>query len=111
MIFDMDEDGLHTLFKPYQALLMEHIWELNREGRVGVNSGEAHRFLEGTPEKKSRASVINFLNEMVDEGVLEFEKASGKGGYHRVYYPKMNKEGFAEYIIKMINDKLKEIFI
>ncbi len=29
MKFDTKQEGLRTLFKPYQALLMEHIWDLN----------------------------------------------------------------------------------
>jgi hypothetical protein len=111
MKFNTDENGLHTLFKPYQALLIEHIWDLNKEGRVGINSRGAHRFLQGTPEKMSRASAIIFLNEMVDEGVLEYEEKSGKGGYHRVYYPKTNREEFAVYVKELINNKLKEIFL
>ena len=110
MIFDTDKDGLHTLFRPYQALLIEHIWDLNKEGRVGINSGQAHRFLQGTPEKKSRASVILFLNKMVDEGILEFEEESGKGGYHRIYYPKMDREEFAVYVTELMKNKLKEVF-
>ena len=93
-----------------QVLLLEHLWELNSESRVGVNSGQAHRYLLDKPEKMSRASVILFLNEMVDEGFLDYEEKSGKGGYHRVYYPKMNKGQFAVYITELINNKLKEVF-
>ena len=110
MKFDTEKDGLQTLFKPYQALLIEHIWELNRKGRVGINSGQAHRFLQGTPEKMSRATVILFLNEMVDEGILEYEEKSGKGGYHRVYYPKMDREEFSVYVTELIKKKLSEAF-
>ena len=111
MKFDIEKDGLHTLFRPYQALLIEHIWELNRNARVGINSGQAHRFLQGTPEKMSRASVINSLNDMVDERILEYEEKSGKGGYHRVYYPKMDREEFAVYITELMKNKLKEVFL
>ena len=110
MKFDTEKDGLQTLFKPYQVLLIEHIWDLNKAGRVGINSGQAHRFLQDTPEKMSRATVILFLNDMVDEGVLEYEERSGKGGYHRVYYPKMDREGFAVYVTELINSKLKGVF-
>ncbi len=110
MRFDTEKDGLHTLFRPYQALLIEHLWDLNRNARVGINSRQAHRFLQDTPEKKSRASVINSLNDMVDEGILEYEERSGKGGYHRVYYPKMDRGEFAVYVTELIKKKLKEAF-
>jgi hypothetical protein len=39
MKFDTSKEGLHTLFKPYQAALMEYIWELNNPSRPGVTSG------------------------------------------------------------------------
>jgi predicted transcriptional regulator len=110
MRFDMSEKGLLTLFKPYQAALMEHIWELNNPGRIGITSGQAHEFLKGHPDSKSRASVIFFLNDMVEEGVLTYEEESGKGGYHRVYYPRMDREQFALHVVETITDKLKEVF-
>jgi predicted transcriptional regulator len=110
MIFDTSGEGLLTLFKPYQAALMEHIWELNNPGRTGVTSGQAYKFLQNHPDSKSRASVIFFLNEMVAEGVLEYEEESGKGGYHRVYYPRMDREQFARHIVETINKKLNEVF-
>jgi len=110
MKFDTSEKGLLTLFKPYQAALLEYIWELNNPSRTGITSGQAYEFLKDHPDRKSRASVIFFLNDMVDEGVLSYKERTGKGGYHRVYYPKMDRERFAQHVAKTINDKLKEAF-
>lgn len=87
MKFDTSKQGLLTLFKPYQAALLEHIWKLNNPERKGITSGQAHEFLQNHPDSKSRTSVINFLNDMTDEGILEYEEESGKGGYHMIYYP------------------------
>jgi len=86
---------------------------LNEETRTGLTSGQAHGFIQGTEEKElmmSRASVIFFLNDMIEEGVLEYEEESGKGGFHRVYYPKMDRRQFADHVTKTITDKLKEVF-
>ncbi len=110
MKFDTTQKGLLTIFKPYQAALLEHIWKLNNPSRTGVTSNKAHKFLLDHPDKKSRASVINSLNDMVDEGILSYEEESGKGGYHRVYYPKMDRKQFSEYAAKTITDKLHEVF-
>jgi len=110
MIFDTKKEGLLTRFKPYHAVLMEHIWDLNENERVRITSGEAHQFLLGKPEKKSRAAVIFFLNDMVEEGILGYEERTGKGGYHRVYYPLMDREGFQKDITEKINSKLKKVF-
>ena len=110
MEFDTEKEGLHTLFKPYQALLLEWIWGLNEEEKVGVNSNQAHKHLGNSPEKKSRASVIFFLNDMVDEEILTYEEKSGKGGYHRVYYPAMNRKEFEAHVKETIKAKLEEVF-
>jgi predicted transcriptional regulator len=110
MKFDTSENGLLTLFRPYQAALLEHIWEQNNPQRTGITSGQAYEYLKDHPDSKSRASVIFFMNDMVEEGFLEYEEESGKGGYHRVYYPKMNREQFVTHVTKPISDKLKEIF-
>ena len=42
MNFDTSEKGLLTLFKPYQAALLEHIWELNNPERTGIKSSQAY---------------------------------------------------------------------
>jgi len=110
MIFDTSEKGLLTIFKPYRAALMDYIWELNNPERTGVKSGQAYEFLKDNPDSKSRASYIFFLNDMVEEGILEYEEQSGKGGYHRVYYPKMNREQFARHVVETITSKLREVF-
>ena len=110
MKFDTSEKGLLTLFKPYHAALMEQIWKLNNPGRTGITSGQAYEFLKDHPESKSRASMIFFLNDMVEEGILTYEEKTGKGGYHRVYYPKMNREQFARHVVETITKKLKEVF-
>jgi hypothetical protein len=112
MIFDTEKDGLQAIFKPYQAFLMEHIWEVNSEARTGTTSGQAHERLHKTGDEDlmmSRASVIFFFNDMVEEGVLEMEEVSGKGGYHGVYYPKMTREEFGQYIVSAIIEKLKTL--
>jgi len=113
MKFDTSKNGLNTMFRPYQVALLEHIWDLNSETRTGITSSQAYTFLWQTDDRelrKSRASVIFSLNDMVDDGILEYEEESGKGGYHRVYYPKMNREEFGKHVKKTITDKLKEVF-
>jgi len=54
----------------------------------------------------SRASVINFLNAMVDEGVLIYRETTGKGGYRRIYSPKYDERGFRKYIAKTVIESL-----
>lgn len=59
-------------------------------------SGAVHTQLINDMGNKhpSRASVINFLNLLVESGYVEYETRTGKGGYHRVYTLKGTKEDF-----------------
>ena len=73
-----------------------------------VNSRNSWKYVNEQldPDTVSRASVINFLNECVDEGYLQYEETTGKGGYHRVYNAAMDLDGFWRYVYQEVNDKL-----
>lgn len=104
---DLRRSGLPMLFRKYQHYLLEHIWK-NADKNNAIGSGKAHEFILTTDDKKSRASIIFFLNDMVDEGVLGWHDRTGKGGHHRLYYPLMTEEQFWGYIAKNVHTKLIE---
>lgn len=108
--FDPEESGLSKVFREYQIEAMRFLWGRNEEGAVSrevwANVNEA---LEGG-KSISRASIINFLNAMVDEGVLGYTERSGKGGYHRVYIPKMGEGDFARFLVKTLLSSLMKDF-
>ena len=113
MKFDTSQEGLLTLFISYQAALLEHIWDINRDKRMGTESSQAHEFLRQTGDRKlmrSRASVINFLNKMVEEGVLSYEDRAKRGGHYKVYFPEMSREEFENHVVETITTKLEEVF-
>ena len=58
----------------------------------------------------SRASIINFLNDMVEKGVLNYRERTGKGGYHRVYFPAFDEEGFKRHVAKTVISKLSDMW-
>jgi len=58
----------------------------------------------------SRASVIFFLNRMVDQGVLSYTTATGKGGHHRVYYSILDEKAYKKHILKTIVESLMRDF-
>ena len=43
---------------------------------------------------------------MVDEGVLDYEERTGKGGYHRVYRPKLDESSFKRYVAQVMISSL-----
>ena len=99
--FDPESRGLSKVFKDYQQEALRAVWQ-SEEGAI---SREVWQHVNGRLDgggSISRASIINFLNDMVDEGVLGYEERTGKGGYHRVYKPKMNESELKKYIAKTI---------
>jgi len=108
LIFNPRKDGLNKVFRDYQVEAMRFVWE---RGDAGAISREvwSHVNEELGSKAISRASIINFLNAMVDEGILDYEEETGKGGYHRVYKPKVNEKEFKRYLAEtMISSLLKD---
>jgi|GEM_PF-1642991 len=91
-------------FKDYQVESLRYLWRVQPEGAkskaVWLNVNEN---LQGSI---SRASVINYLNAMVDEGLLTYTDTTGKGGHHRVYYMKYGETEFKQHIAGLIIEKL-----
>ncbi|MCK4266029.1 MAG: hypothetical protein KAX31_02040 [Thermoplasmata archaeon] len=106
--FETFKGGLETCWKDYQVVCMRYLWGLD-EGE-GAGSGKAwiavNKVLKKRKKSISRASIIFFMNDMVDEGVLKFIERTGKGGHHRVYSPAFDETGFREYLARKIIGKL-----
>ena len=104
--FDPAGTGLAKVLKDYQIEALKLVWE---KGEVGVNSREAwqhaNKALKGI-RTISRASIINFLNAMVEEGVLNYEMETCKGGTRRIYAPRLNEGGFKKHVAKMVISSL-----
>ena len=109
LTFDPKAEGLSKVLRDYQEEVLRFVWRSEQ----GVNSrlvwlqvNEAF----GDEKTISRASIINFLNAMVDEGVLNYEEKSGKGGYHRVYLPRLDESGFKKAMAKSVISSLMRDF-
>ena len=107
MKIDINKSGLPMIFKSYQHHLLKYLWK-NVDTDKPIGSGKAHEFIQTTDDKKSRASVIFFLNDMVDEGVLGWHDRTGKGGHHRLYYPLMNEKQFWKHVAHQVYAKVVE---
>lgn len=110
-VFDTSNDGLRTVMKEYGEIAMRILWEMDEENmKSQVVWLQVNKILMEEDKSISRASIINFLNDMVDVGVLEFEERTGKGGYHRVYSPAFDEEGFKRHMVETMISKLLEIW-
>ena len=105
LIFQPEKDGLFKVFRDYQVEAMRFVWE---KGDEGVISREVWKHVNENLNGKtiSRASIINYLNAMVDEGVLDYEERTGKGGYHRVYRPKLVEAEFRRFLAETVISSL-----
>jgi hypothetical protein len=103
-----DQIGLSMFLRPYQQIALQCIWDA--EG--GKSSREVWEYVnDNLPNGSiSRASVINFLNYMVDEGLLDFETTTGKGGHRRIYHQKYNLSEFKLTLINISLIALKKSF-
>jgi hypothetical protein len=107
---DTSSEGLAMVLKDYQEVALRYLWRLDGEGAssrdvwVQVNDD-----LTGK-RTISRASIINFLNSMVDEGVLNYTEITGKGGHRRIYSAKYDEAGFKQYIAKVVLGNLLRDF-
>lgn len=68
---------------------MACLWEIQEP----MKSTDMYRYLERKDIRSnrskhgtvSRASTINFMNSLVDEGMVTYTEETGKGGYHKIY--------------------------
>ena len=105
MRFDLNETGLRRVFREWQVSVLEYLWKIDYSVKsVDVWNDLDRNEVTADPNSMrsvSRASVINFLNQLVDENLMTFELESGKGGYHRIYSFKpglMNREDFKKFM-------------
>ena len=111
IVFDTSKDGFQTVMKDYQEMALRFSWEKREEGVTsGVVWIHVNKVLREKERSISRASIIFFLNAMCEEGVLDYREETGKGGYHKIYFPKMDEEEFKRHVVKTVMSKLSEIW-
>lgn len=107
--FNIGKDGFRTVLKDYQEIAFRYLWRLDGGGAGSHDVWlQVNKSLMGMGSSISRASIINFLNDMVDEGALDYTEKTGKGGHRRIYSAKHDEAGFKEYMAKKIISKLQE---
>ncbi len=107
---NVGEDGFNAVLKPYQIEAMKYLWTYPSKGGSSREVYEAVN--DALPDGKtiSRASIINSLNALVDDGVLGFHEITGKGGHRRIYKAVYDESGFKRYIAETVLRKLLHDF-
>jgi len=102
--YDTSKSGLEAVLKDWQIKAMQALWE-SHEGETSRVVWERVNKMLGD-ESISRASIINFLDDMRNMKVLSAVDQTGKGGHHGVYSPAMDetelKRFLAETLVKCL---------
>ncbi len=98
--YETGQKGLQAVLKDYQEQALKEIWA----NPTGLNSRKVHTQVNQRLKTRtiSRASIINFLEDMREMGILKGEEKTGKGGHHWVYTPAMDESGFKHYIAETL---------
>jgi predicted transcriptional regulator len=108
--FDPTQLGLRKILREYEELALRYIWEVGEDGAKSRLLWERVNEELGEGKSISRASIINSMNRLVDQGLLGYRDATGKGGIHRIYYPLMDESGCASYLVNMMVKSLMRDF-
>jgi len=104
LCLDLSETGLAMFFSPYQIASLKLIW--NSE-----ESLSSRQVWEQVNKQLliSRASIINFLNSSVDNGLLEYDETTGKGGYRRLYSSKYTMPEASAFLVEKVKERLQTL--
>ncbi len=108
--FNPSEPGLRKTLREYEELALRYVWSMGEKGAASRPIYETVNSELGSGKSISRASIIIIMNKLVDQGVLAYREATGKGGYHKIYYPLMDEKGYVKYLIKTMFESLMRDF-
>jgi len=103
---DLSKKDLDMFFKDYQLQSLRVLWESD-EGLFTRDVWERVNELRNQPI--SRTSIIIFLNDMVESGILSGTAFPGKGGYKKRYETKMSEQELKQHLAKLVKAKLNEM--
>jgi hypothetical protein len=109
LIVDPSKNGLEKVLRDYQIEALKVVWSNTGDGLTSREVYEAVNEKLGS-KSVSRASIINFLNAMVDDGVLDFEEETCKGGMRRKYAKGLDEDGFKRHIASTVIQSLLRDF-
>jgi hypothetical protein len=106
LTLDLSETGLEMFFRPYQIETLDLLWNSEESLSSRQVWEQVNEKLSGTI---SRASIINFLNASVENGLLDYYETTGKGGYRRIYSSKLTKPETTIYLTELVTERLQTL--
>ena len=103
---DLTQDGLSMFFKDYELEALKILWKSN----PGLVSREVWEQVNQHPKISiSRASIINFLSDMAELGILNTTTETAKGGYRSRYSAKYDEDHTKQYLADKVKHKLNTL--
>lgn len=100
---DFTKDGLFIFFKDWQLRVLKILWDTD----LSMSSSDIHKTIGRNVISKS--SIALFLEEAFDNGLLERNFTTGRGGTRRVYKAKYNENNVTKYFSEIITERLSRI--
>jgi predicted transcriptional regulator len=106
---DASQQGLRMFLRDWQEEAMTVLWDNSQKEYISreVFNQVNQRLSSGSI---SRASIINFLADMVEKGVLSMTETTGKGGHRGVYSSNMDESGFKKFVVERAIEALMRNF-
>jgi predicted transcriptional regulator len=101
-IMAVSQKSYKMTFKPWQVTVLNYLLLVRPEG---TTSKEMHEYV-GQNGNISKANIIAFLNELVEDGILVKNEETGKIGDHQVYSIPYDEPELRQYLAKTLLDKL-----
>lgn len=98
-------EGHNILFADYEKAIIDLMLADPLES---WGSAKMHNAVRDQGIDISRASVIFYLNFLVDDGIAAYETATGKGGHRRLYSIPRTEDEVKKIIMTRIVDALGE---
>ncbi|MBA7491297.1 hypothetical protein ES702_01842 [subsurface metagenome] len=94
-------EGFNILFADYEKAIIDLMLA---DPLKAWGSSAMHKAVRAQGIDISRASVIFYMNFLVDEGIAGYETATGRGGHHRLYsIPRTEFEVKKRIMIKIVD--------
>lgn len=97
MKIDTEINSLLALFPKQHVFILKFCWADPYTFYTNRELYEA--YLKETPEKMSRATLINAADDLYKLGLLDAEHDTGKGGRHRKYRSNLNTDDFKKLVL------------
>ncbi len=100
---DLNKSDLCSVLSDLECELMKHLW--------GTGDSTAREIYDKLGDQElAQTTVVVTLDRLHKKGLVSRTVATGKGGLHYIYSPKMSKDQFGERLSALLAEKMLTTF-